>query len=244
MVLGECATTSTDRRTDRFNDDRVQDIHSIQGRNERALHYRSMSSTSQVTTVQRIERPEPTLSSDRIRQVAVALFERNGYDATGMRELSEAAGLGLGALYHHIGSKEQLLFDLSVRLLRLALDEATDEISRQHDPEGQLRALARHLVKQHATRRAEWAVALRETRALSEPHRSEVLAARDAYEQLWSTVLEQGAVAGRWRPVTSVELYGVLGMFNSTARWIDPAGPDAPEAVADRYVDLLMTGLR
>lgn len=203
-----------------------------------------MSPARQVATVRRIDVTAPTLPSDRIRAAAVTLFERNGFDATGMRELSEATGVGLGALYHHIGSKEQLLFDISIGLLRLALEEATDETARRHGPEEQLRALARHLVKQHATRRAEWAVALRETRALSEAHRREVLAARDAYELLWSAVLEQGALAGAWRPVTTVELYGVLGIFNSTARWIDPAGPDTPEAVADRYVDLLLTGLR
>lgn len=174
----------------------------------------------------------------------MTLFERNGFDATGMRELSEATGVGLGALYHHIGSKEQLLFDISIGLLRLALDEAQHEIARHEGPDQQLRALARHLVRQHATRRAEWAVALRETRALTEDHRRQVLDARDAYEHLWSAVLEEGAAAGSWRSVSAVELYGVLGMFNSTARWIDPAGPEAPEAVADRYVDLLLTGLR
>jgi hypothetical protein len=32
-------------------------------------------------------------------------------------------------------------------------------------------------------------------------------------------------------------------MFNSAARWLNPAGPLQPEQIADRYVDLLLHGL-
>ena len=44
---------------------------------------------------------------------AAKLFAAKGYHATGIADISEAVGLGRGALYHHIRSKEQLLFEIS-----------------------------------------------------------------------------------------------------------------------------------
>jgi AcrR family transcriptional regulator len=48
-----------------------------------------------------------------VRRIAAELFARQGYHATTVAEIGAAAGLGKGALYHHIGSKQQLLFAIS-----------------------------------------------------------------------------------------------------------------------------------
>ena len=60
----------------------------------------------------------------RIRHQAARLFADNGFDATGVQELSEAVGLGRGALYHHIGSKGQLLFDIITSSVIEVVEEA------------------------------------------------------------------------------------------------------------------------
>lgn len=45
-------------------------------------------------------------------RTAARLFAAKGFHATSMSELERAVGLGRGALYHHISSKQQLLYDL------------------------------------------------------------------------------------------------------------------------------------
>ena len=45
------------------------------------------------------------------------LFARRGYHATGIMELCEANDLGKGALYHYIGSKEELLAAIHDRVM-------------------------------------------------------------------------------------------------------------------------------
>ena len=67
--------------------------------------------------------------------------------------------------------------------------------------------------------------------------------AHDRYEALWAEVLAEGATRSGWRSVQPVELWGILGMFNSTARWIDVNGILTPAQIADKYVDLLLGGL-
>jgi AcrR family transcriptional regulator len=181
---------------------------------------------------------------ERILAAGTALFLRNGYHGTAIQELSDAVGLARGALYHHIGSKEQLLFAISMSLLEPVTDSARRIVATGWPPVRKLRALARELVAHHAEHQDAWSVVLRESRALSPEHAAAVLAARDAYEELWVQVLAQGTAAKAWRRVERVEVRGILGMLNSTSRWISPDGEMTPAQIADCYVDLLLNGLR
>lgn len=48
----------------------------------------------------------------RLLQVALDLFSRNGYDATGVAEICSAAGVSKGAFYHHFPSKQAVFIAL------------------------------------------------------------------------------------------------------------------------------------
>jgi AcrR family transcriptional regulator len=66
----------------------------------------------------------------RARQAALELFSTQGYGATSMRQISEKAGVSLGNLYHHFGSKETIYQQL--------LDEYWQKLL---DPEDELQQL-------------------------------------------------------------------------------------------------------
>jgi TetR/AcrR family transcriptional regulator, cholesterol catabolism regulator len=181
---------------------------------------------------------------EEILDTVTELFVENGYHGTGVEEISRAVKLGRGALYHHIGSKEQILFDISISLLQHAVNATLPFAEADDPPDVKFRNIARALLEHHAAHGGGWQVAVREARFLSEEHQKQVLQARHEFEQIWFRVLREGAEAGLWRPVEGVEVRGVLGMFNYTARWMRKDGPLTPEQIADRYVDLLLDGLR
>src|SRR5579871_4479603 len=52
---------------------------------------------------------------NRILTAAAAVFARGGFDAASMRDVSEAAGLSVAALYHYFGSKDALMEGLIER---------------------------------------------------------------------------------------------------------------------------------
>lgn len=183
-------------------------------------------------------------TKDRIIRCTTELFARKGYHATGIQEICETVGLGRGALYHHIKSKEQLLYTISVALIEDMLERANQILVSELSPEAKLRALARQLLQNLAEHRSGWRVSLYESRALSRPLREEILNARDEYERLWSTVLADGAEDGVFKPASPLVLRGILGLLNSTFLWLDTEGPTHPEDVADIYLDLLLDGLR
>jgi AcrR family transcriptional regulator len=63
----------------------------------------------------------------RIMQAAVGLFSKNGYDATGVAEICQAAGVSKGAFYHHFPSKQTVFQALLENWLAM-LDEQMDSL--------------------------------------------------------------------------------------------------------------------
>ena len=52
-----------------------------------------------------------------IVDASAGVFARHGYHGTGIAQLCEANELGKGALYHYIGSKEELLAAIHDRVM-------------------------------------------------------------------------------------------------------------------------------
>ncbi|MEE1924166.1 TetR/AcrR family transcriptional regulator [Pseudomonas sp. 148P] len=59
----------------------------------------------------RLSVPSPD-ARDRLLEAASSLFASHGYQAIGLRDLAGHLGLRAGSLYHHIESKQGLLFEL------------------------------------------------------------------------------------------------------------------------------------
>ena len=80
-----------------------------------------------LTSLAMATRAEPTGDSRRkanwearreaIIDTSASVFARRGYHATGITELCAANDLGKGALYHYIGSKEELLAAIHDRVM-------------------------------------------------------------------------------------------------------------------------------
>src|SRR3954453_21590280 len=90
--------------------------------------------------------PKTSDQKARIRRKAARLFAENGYDATGVQELSEAVGLGRGALYHHIGNKEQLLFDIITMSVIDVVQQAEALLDEPLSAEEKVRRLSRMMM--------------------------------------------------------------------------------------------------
>jgi len=67
-------------------------------------------------SVVRLERARPqargVATRRRVLQAAELLFARGGYEATGMADVADRAGVGVGTLYHHFPDKRALLLAL------------------------------------------------------------------------------------------------------------------------------------
>src|SRR5688572_13642543 len=114
--------------------------------------------------------------------IAARLFSERGYHGTSMQHLADALGLQRGSLYAHIGSKEELLFDVVEEGAARFLERGAEAAHMDAPAAERLRAfLAGHIatVVEHLDAST---VFLNEWRYLSPDLRALVQEKRDEYE--------------------------------------------------------------
>jgi AcrR family transcriptional regulator len=81
-----------------------------------------------------------------IIDTSAPVFARHGYHATGIMELCAANDLGKGALYHYIGSKEELLAAIHDRVMDEVMVGADRAATAGGSPTRQLELLGEELL--------------------------------------------------------------------------------------------------
>ncbi len=180
---------------------------------------------------------------ERLLRTAAQLFAEKGYHGTGVAELGRAVELGRGGLYHHMGSKEALLVEISVRHVREMVEIGEEILESDLKPPDMLRQLSRSLMRTIADSLPEVTVFFHEVNTLRGEARDEVLPLRERFEQIWRDMLDEGVRQGYFRTGGGIVTKGILGMHNYSYVWIDPGGRLAPEDIADVFCDLLLRGL-
>jgi AcrR family transcriptional regulator len=172
------------------------------------------------------------------------LFARQGYHATGIMELCVANDLGKGALYHYIGSKEELLAAIHDRVM----DEVMLGAERVAEAGGpsprQLVMLGDELLDViHRYPDHVW-VFLHEFPALTGERADRFRTRRREYERRVEEVLRAGVASGQFRDVDPwLTARAWLGMHNYTYLWLKPDGPLEARSVAKPFAEIFMTGI-
>ncbi|MEU5409075.1 TetR/AcrR family transcriptional regulator [Nocardia asteroides] len=179
----------------------------------------------------------------RIRAAALELFAERGFHATGVAEIGARADVQRGALYYHIGSKEELLWEILGEYTRLLLADAERIVGAGADPVATLRLLVRSHVELIVTHRRAVAVHLRDADALTGARAAELQQLRDRLQQLWQEVIDAGYAAGRLRTADHIVTNGLLGMLNSLGFWYRERGAHSPAEIADILTDTVLSGL-
>jgi AcrR family transcriptional regulator len=179
---------------------------------------------------------------ERVLRVAAELFAAKGYGATSVAEVAAAANLGKGALYHHIQSKEQLLYEISKRHVEEPLVDGEEILQRDLPADEKLRLLSRRQMRVIADHLPEITVYFREGHYLSGQRQAELQVLRDRWEDVWRTCLQQGVDEGVLRTADPITVKGVLGIFNYSWVWLHADGSMSPDEIGDRLADLVLRG--
>ncbi|AEG33034.1 regulatory protein TetR [Thermus thermophilus SG0.5JP17-16] len=184
-----------------------------------------------------------TPTRTRILQEAAKLFTEKGYEATSVQDLAQALGLSKAALYHHFGSKEEILYEISLLALK-GLVAAGEKALEVADPKAALLRFMEAHARYFEENRPFFVAMLQGIQSLSPEHRAETVRLRDRHEANLRAILKRGMAAGVFREV-DVALAGraVLSMLNWMIRWFRPGGPLRAEEVARFYFDLILKGL-
>src|SRR4051812_9029718 len=77
---------------------------------------------------------------DRLLDTAAELFRRQGYAATTTREIAAAFGMQQASLYHHMTSKEDLLYRICVSSLEAFVQEVPAAVADAGSPANRIKA--------------------------------------------------------------------------------------------------------
>jgi AcrR family transcriptional regulator len=176
-----------------------------------------------------------------VREAALSLIARLGYEAVSMRRLAEEVGVQAAALYRYYATKEDLLFSLLTEHMQ-DLGEAW-EVARPVNaaPREQLAVFVRHHIGFHVARRHSTHVSNMELRSLSPERLTRILKMRNSYEKELRHILRTGAEAG----VFLVEDAGltamaIIQMLTGVIVWLRPDERLSVEEVTNNYLQMTM----
>jgi TetR/AcrR family transcriptional regulator, cholesterol catabolism regulator len=180
---------------------------------------------------------------EELTRIAARLFAERGYQGTSVADLAEELGVQKPSLYHHIASKEDLLWEVAsegARAFHAALDEIPDELGAAEKIRLALRAHL-HVVAEQLDVAT---VFVREWRFLDGERRDAFLAERRRYEQRVGDLFREGRELGELR--SDLDDGAAVLLFLSAANWaytwLHP-GRDT-DVLADRFFALLLDGIR
>jgi TetR/AcrR family transcriptional regulator, cholesterol catabolism regulator len=184
------------------------------------------------------------LRRQAIVDTSARVFARQGYHATGIMELCAANDLGKGALYHYIGSKEELLAAIHDRVMDEVMMGADRVAAAGGRPSEQLTMLGDELLDViHRYPDHVW-VFLHEFPALTGPRAAQFRVRRQAYENRVEAVLSAGVETGEFREIDPwLAARAWLGMHNYTYLWLKPGRRLSARAVARPFSDIFMRGI-
>jgi TetR/AcrR family transcriptional regulator, cholesterol catabolism regulator len=181
---------------------------------------------------------------ERLIRAAVALFARQGYAATSTREVAALLGMQKASLYYHIESKEDLLYFICKYSLERIRDDVTAAVAKVEDRLERVRALIGAHIESMLHDHGEHATTLAEMHALSRHRRTQVLALRDAYQDLVRSILEDAQNSGALRCDIEAKYLclAVLGLMNRVLVWYRRRGALTPAQLGQLLATIFLTG--
>ena len=181
---------------------------------------------------------------DAIIDTSARLFASRGYHATGISDLCEANELGKGALYHYIGSKEELLAAIHDRVMDEVMLGAERAAAAGGSPSTQLTLLGQELLDViHRYPDHVW-VFLHEFPALTGERAATFRERRRDYERQVESVLQAGVESGEFRDLDPwLTARAWLGMHNYTYLWLKADGRLSARDVAQPFAEIFMRGI-
>jgi AcrR family transcriptional regulator len=180
-----------------------------------------------------------TKTAAKIRDTAMVLIARHGFEAMSMRDLGAAVGVGAPALYRYYPTKQELLNSLlNAHMDELAAAWAAVDIA---GGSARLNAFVANHIAFHVERRMATQISNLELRALDKENLTKILRKRNDYEKELRAILREGQEAGDFN-VADVTLtaMAIIQMITGVVVWFRPDEKMPISEVIETYQTLVL----
>jgi AcrR family transcriptional regulator len=177
---------------------------------------------------------------------AARLFQEKGYDATSMQDIADAVGILKGSLYHYIGTKEDLLYEI-VFEEQAAVIAIVDDLSvLALSPLEKIAEFVRRQIEHNATHLTTTSVYQHDFHSLTGDRRRRVINERDRYEHFLRELISAGQAEGQIRDDVDPKMAGIalLSMMNYIYLWYRPEGEKTAAEISALFIDLVLRGIQ
>jgi AcrR family transcriptional regulator len=180
---------------------------------------------------------------EELTRIAARLFAERGYQGTSLADLAGELGVQKPSLYHHIASKEDLLWEVASDGA-VAFHRALDDVPADAPPVERIRLALRAHLAVVAGQLDVATVFVREWRYLEGERRERFVAERRRYEERVRDLFRDGVEGSELR--TDLDVATAALLFLSAANWaytwLRP-GADT-DGLGDRLFAALLDGMR
>jgi AcrR family transcriptional regulator len=199
--------------------------------------------------VRRIGRPPSTVDGQTVPQrllnVARTLFAEKGFEGTSVQDVVVAAGVTKGAMYHYFSSKDDLLYEIYGRVLRMQMERLEKFVSQEGSVEERLHAAAADVVVTTIENLDSTTIFFRSLHQLSEEKQKEIRRERRRYHETFRAMVVEGQQSGVFRDDVSADLCVdfFFGSVHHLPMWWKPRGRLSGQEVGRSFADLFIAGL-
>jgi AcrR family transcriptional regulator len=185
------------------------------------------------------------ISRDQILESSAQVFRQKGYHGASMADIADSVGLQKATLYHHFGSKQEILAELLNRALGIVTENMVQVTKGAGTPEEKLHLAMRAYLQMLCEQGNLASVLLLEYRSLEKSLYKRHIQNRDKFERMWRDLVQEGVDSGNFQcesvPIT---VWAMLGVMNWTITWYHPEGKLSVENIADQFAVLFLDGMR
>lgn len=185
------------------------------------------------------------MTKQDILEASAKIFSDKGFHAASMSDVAEAVNLKKASLYHHVSSKQQILFEILETAIVLVTESIQAIVESEKTAEEKLRDSMIDYFKLLSTYKDQATVLLLEYRSLSPELKETHIKNRDAFEKLWRRIIIEGTEKGEFNcEHPGLAAKDVLGMMNWSIMWYRPDGELSAGEIAEHCADAYLNGLR
>jgi AcrR family transcriptional regulator len=178
-------------------------------------------------------------------EVAAEVFHRKGYDNTSMSDVATAAGLTKAGLYHHVSSKESLLYTVLDSGLDLTESYVMKPLEAISEPLDRLRMMIDlHLRLVLEERNLEVTGLLHECKTLSSSDRTRINRRKKEYVRMTTKLIADVVKKHQIKDVDpKLAAFALLGMLNWTYQWYKTSGSSSREEIVETFQHIFLQGI-
>jgi TetR/AcrR family transcriptional regulator, cholesterol catabolism regulator len=207
---------------------------------------------------------DQSVHRDDIIMAAADVLQRNGYEATTMKDIAAQVNLTAASLYHHFRNKDELLLAVLEGGLDLVISEIEPIAASGLNSKEKLRQMvALHVVNltKHTAVGAAMIFEIRALMSFKTPprngdfdhqvqadfikRRDQFFQRRRYFEDLFRRVIRDGIERREFKPVdVAICTKVILGAHNWVSVWYTPEGRLSGEQIAEAMAEMFLSGLR